>query len=62
MEHTFSLQKQSKLGVVMHAFNLSTQEPEAGRSQRVSGQPGLCSETLAQKPKEQHGQSKTRLP
>jgi hypothetical protein len=39
-----------KLGVVVHSCNLSTQEAEAGGS-LVQGQPGLHSETLSLKEK-----------
>lgn len=37
-----------KSGVVAHAYNPRTWEPEAGRS-RVQGQPGLYCDTLSQK-------------
>jgi hypothetical protein len=40
--------KNNKLGVVVHTYNPSNQEAEAGGS-RVLGQPELHSETLSQK-------------
>jgi hypothetical protein len=44
------VQNPSEQGVVVHAFNPSTQEAEAGGLQ-VQGQPGLHSETLPHKNK-----------
>jgi hypothetical protein len=41
--------------VVVYTYDPSTQEAEIGRSE-VQGQPGLCSENLSQKPKEDKNQ------
>jgi hypothetical protein len=56
-------EKQNTLGVVAHAFNLSTREAETGRFQSlrpawstkwVPGQPGLYRETLSWKKQKQN--------
>jgi hypothetical protein len=51
------LKRKSRLGMVVHTFNLSTQEAEAGGSQ-VGGQSGLHSKTLSQKTNKQTKKSK----
>jgi uncharacterized membrane protein len=36
-----------KLGIVVHTFNVSSQDTKTGRSLRVQGQPGLYNKFLA---------------
>lgn len=44
MSGVMSLRKMNKLGMVVHIFNPSTQEAEAGRYLWVQGRPGLHSQ------------------
>jgi hypothetical protein len=54
--------------MVMHAFNPSTQETEAGRSLWIQGQPGLefqgsqATKKPCLKQKQKHKQNKTKPP
>jgi hypothetical protein len=43
-----TLKRKQKLGIVVHAYNPSTRETEAG-GWKVQGQPGLHNETLSLK-------------
>lgn len=62
-----NMKKILKLGVVEHAFNSNIWEAEADRSrsawsrESVSGQLGLCRETLYQKNQKQINKSKKQL-